>query len=129
MVMDFNAKAPFDALFFGKTEVNTATGAIVLGMVNPSNGMALPGGADSVIFTGGWVKIDFATEAYEIGFTNPVTVPVTSGSNVVLCHASPVSGSGIQIFLVLVEFSQMVNEKAYPLQNGGFNCLRIMEGV
>ena len=57
-----------------------------------------------------------------------VNVPINATpGNVVLTPVAVPTGAGTNLFLLEVEFFQMVNGLQYSLKNGAFNALSIVE--
>lgn len=81
-------------------------------------------------FKTGWAKIDFDTKAFETQISNVETMPIDATSrDVTLSIATPPSGTGKNIHLLHIEFFQEVNGTLYPLKNGAYNSLSILDVV
>ena len=89
---------------------------------------AYPSGSTHVSMKGAWGKIDFATGIFDVQFSNTVNLPIDGAlTNAILTPATPPVGGGTDVYLLLVEFFQMVNAVQYSLKNGAFNALSIVE--
>ena len=59
-----------------------------------------------------------------------VDLPIRMGaSDVALTPSSLPAGLGVQLFLLLITFSQEINGVLYPLKNEEFNVLQIIDVV
>lgn len=125
---NFNKDAPLDAVLKQAFTVNTATGLISIANLTPANDLEIPEGASHVNLTGAWVKLDFGTGIYDLQMSPLLTLPINNVANpVALTPAAVPAGTGTDIFLLLVEFSQLVNLIQYPLNNGKNNALSIVD--
>ena len=88
-------------------------------------------GATHISVKTGWSKVDFAMGEFETSISNTVNFPIGSTAvNVNLTHAAaPTLATGKDVFVLLIEFFQEVNGKQYPLRNGGYNSLAVIEIV
>jgi hypothetical protein len=94
----------------------------------PMNDVAFPRGATHLTLRGGWAKIDFTTNEQTIEFTNSVNLPIDGTlSTVDLIPTAVPAGAGVDVFLLMIEFTQEVNAIQYSLKNGAFNALCIVD--
>jgi hypothetical protein len=57
-----------------------------------------------------------------------VNLPINAvSSNVVLTPTAAATGAGTNLFMLQIEFLQMVNTVQYSLKNGAYNALSIVE--
>lgn len=125
---NFNDKAILGSILFNPFDVDLGTGVITLNNLIPVNDLNNAPGATHITLRGGWVKIDFTTGDYELQESNAVNLPIDATStNVILTPAGAPSGSGTDIYLLMVEFYQEVNGDQYTLKNGAYNALAIIE--
>lgn len=125
---NFNRRAILKAVLYRPFTVDTATGEIVITDLVPANHLAAPPVATHVAFTAAWGKIDFANEGYEVVLSNTVNLPIDgTSSTVTLTPANTPSGTGIDTFLLVVEFFQEVNGNQYSLNDGLYNALSIVD--
>ena len=128
---NFNIRTVLSGILFKPYTLNTTTGELdIIGLI-PSMDVAIAPGATHMSITGGWAKVDFATGEFETSITNTVNLPVNgTASNVNLTHAAaPALATGINVFVLLIEFFQEVNGVQYSLKNGGYNSLAVIEVV
>lgn len=127
---DFNEGAPLKSVLFKAFSVNTTTGGITINGLIPRTDIASPKAASHLKLTAGWANVDFSTKTGEAVFSTPVTLPIDGTSNnVSLAVSAPPTGTGTDLFLLKIEFLQVVNGQEYPLNDGTFNCLQIVEVV
>jgi hypothetical protein len=125
---NFNKRAILGAVLFKPYTVTIATGVIkILGLV-PVNDIAFPAGATHITLKGAWAKIDFATGVVDVQQTNAVnTIIDGTANNITLTPAAAPGGVGTDLYLLQIEFFQMVNGIQYTLKNGAYNALAIIE--
>ncbi len=128
---NFNIGAILSAILVKPYAVNTTTGVITIANLTPLNDIAYPAGATHATITGAWVRINFVANTTVIEFTNAVNLPLnTTASTVTLTPTAVPSGStGTNIFLIAVEFFQLVNSVQYVLSNGSYNALGVIDVV
>lgn len=128
---NFNIKSVLSGILFKPYSLNTTTGALdVLGLV-PTMDVAYAPGSTHLSISSGWAKVDFATGEFETSISNKVNIPVNgTASDVNLTHAAvPALATGINVFVLLIEFFQEVNGVQYSLKNGGYNSLAVIEVI
>ncbi len=125
---NFNKDAALESILVVPYSINTATGIINLNGLIPANDVKPPDGATHFTLRGAWLKLDFATGVYDLQLSNAVNLPLNNVSaNVVLTPAAVPSGNGTDIYLLQIEFYQMVNNVQYSLKNNANNALSIIE--
>ena len=125
---NFNDKAILGSILFNPYDVNAGTGVITLDDLVPINDISATPGATHITLRGAWANVDFATGDTNVEETNAVNLPIDATStNVVLTPASAVTGTGNDIFLLMIEFYQEVNGNQYTLKNGAYNALSIVD--
>jgi hypothetical protein len=125
---NFNTNAVLGAVLYKPYAVNTTTGVITIAALVPINDIACPSGATHMSITGAYGNINFATGAVDVKLTNVVNLVIngTSGAVTLTPTAVP-AGTGIKVYLLKIEFFQMVNTVQYSLKNGAYNALAIVE--
>jgi len=127
---NFNLAAPLSAVLVSPYTVNTTTGVIGIPNLTPLNNITYPAGATHVTITGAWAKINFAGNASVIEFTNAVNLAINATTSTeTLTPTSVPSGTGTSLFMLAVEFFQLVNGVQYTLKNGSYNSLSIVQVV
>ncbi len=125
---DFNNRSILKGLLFKPFAVNVTTGVITITGLIPVNDVVSPQGATHITLKAAWAKIDFKTGVTQLQLSNVVNVPINATpGNVVLTPVAVPTGAGTNLFLLEVEFFQMVNGLQYSLKNGAFNALSIVE--
>jgi hypothetical protein len=125
---NFNNQAILGAVLFNSFSVDGATGVITLPGLVPINDVKTPIGTTHISLRGAWAKVDFATNETDMQISNTVNLPVdATPTDVVLTPATAASGTGTNLFLLMVEFYQEVNGNQYSLKNGAYNALSIVE--
>ena len=115
-------------ILFKPYTVATATGVITITGLVPANDVLYPQGATHMTLKGAWAKINFQTGVTQLQLSNVVNLPInTASGNVVLTPVGTPTGVGTNLFLLEIEFFQMVNGSQYSLKNGAFNALCIVE--
>lgn len=126
---NFNKRALLASVLVKPYTVNTGTGVITINNLIPINNIRFPAGATHVTLKGAWLKLNFATGIYDFQPTNAVNLPINAvSSNVVLTPVGvPVGAGATNIYLIQIEFFQMVNLVQYSLKDGAHNSLCIAE--
>ncbi|WP_452218795.1 hypothetical protein [Lacinutrix undariae] len=125
---NFNRKSSLSEVLLSGYDLDTATGEVVITDFNPSQKLVIPEGATHVEFTAGFLNLDFATEAQDLQVSNIVNLPINGTvTTVTLTPPAVPTGSGQSFYLLKVAFYQEINNLQYPLKNGTFNALQILE--
>lgn len=125
---NFNERAVMSSILYNPFQLDTATGEVTMNGFNPANQIAPPPGATHVSLSSAWGKIDFGGGVHNIEPSNVVNLPLGSSTqNINLTVGQAPTGSGVDVFLLLIEFFQEVNGNQYVLNNGAFNVLSIIE--
>ncbi|ARN77949.1 hypothetical protein BST97_08030 [Nonlabens spongiae] len=127
---DFNDRAKLSAVLFAPFDVDTTTGEVTMPNMVPTETITSPSGATHFSLRSAVAKIDFELSSHAIDYSPTENFPIDSASsNISLLPASVPSDPGTQIHLLLVEFFQEINGVQYPLKNGAYNVLNIVEVV
>jgi hypothetical protein len=125
---EFNPGAMLSSMLYKPYVLAPATGVITIAGFVPASDLTWPPGATHVSITGGFGNINFATGVVDFKLTNVVNLATAAASsNVTLTPTAVPAGTGTKVFLLKLEFFQMVNAVQYPLKNGAFNSLKIIE--
>ena len=125
---NFNIKAILGSIVFNPFTVNVATGEINMPNLVPINDVNPTPGATHITLRGAWAKVNFATGETSVEETNAVNLPLDATStNVVLTPGAAPTGTGTDVYLLMIEFYQAVNGNQYSLKNGAYNALSIVE--
>jgi len=124
----FNRKAPLHTVLVKPHALNTSTGVVTITGLIPKNDLSAPPTASHVSIKSVWARIDFASGLLETFESNVVNLPLDMvSSNVTLTPSNVPTGTGTDIFLLLVEFQQIVNGQQYRMADAGFKSLGIIE--
>jgi len=127
---EFNREAMLSSMLFKPWAVNTTTGVITIAGLVPTLDLIYPEGATHVSFTGAYANINYATGIADVKLTNVQNLPITATSSAITLTTTVVpTGTGAKIFLLKIEFFQLVNAVQYSLKNGAFNALKIIEVI
>ncbi|XOV67539.1 MAG: hypothetical protein ACFHU9_18145 [Fluviicola sp.] len=125
---NFNDKAILGSILFNGYSVNTGTGVITMNGLVPVNEINTPSGATHITLRGAWAKVDFATGETDLQETNAVNLPIDATStDVILTPVAVPTGTGTDVYLLMLEFFQEVNGAQYVLKNGAYNALSAVE--
>ena len=125
---NFNIDSILGSTLFKPYTVNTTTGEISIADFSPITDIAAPEGATHFSLVGGMLVIDFSSKAFSLRQSNIINSPITATTLVVsLIPTSLPIGTGTKLFLMKMDFFQLVNGMQYPLRNGTFNALEIAE--
>lgn len=127
---EFNKDALMSSLLFKPWALNTTTGVITIAGLAPALDIIYPEGATHVSLTGAYANINYATGAADVKLTNVQNLPITATSSAITLTPTAVpAGTGAKLFLLKIEFFQLVNNVQYSLKNGAYNALRIIEVI
>jgi hypothetical protein len=125
---NFNINAVIGAVMYKPYAVAPATGIITIAGLVPATDIAFPTGATHVSISGAMANINFATGATEVRLTNVTNLAIGAASSTVTLTPTAVPvAAGTKLFLLKVEFFQMVNAVQYAMKNGSYNALAIIE--
>jgi hypothetical protein len=123
----FNASKSLSAVLQKPYTLDEATGEVSIMGVAPSFDTLGGIGANMVGIKAYWAKIDFEGSTSTSSQTNEVKLALnTTITDVVLTHAAPPVGPGIDVFVLSIAFYQTVNGIDYLLQNGAHNAADII---
>jgi hypothetical protein len=124
---NFNANSVLSGVLFKAFAVDAATGVITINNLIPQKDIAFPSGATHLSITGAMANIDFANGTSNLQISNIENLPIDLNPNaVVLTPAALPFGNGIMVCLLKIEFFQLMNGVQYPLKNGNYNTLSIV---
>lgn len=125
---DFNIRALLSSILFAPYSLDNATGEITIPNLTPINDISFPSGATHVNFSSAYIKLDFDTTENAIEYSPTINISIDSTSATqTLTPAGVPTGTGNDIYVLLVEFFQEINGIQYPLKNGAYNALNIVE--
>lgn len=126
--LNFNDSAILGAILYKPYAVNTTTGVITIAGLVPQTDVVFPTGATHMSLTGAMGNINFATGVFDVRLTNVLNLAINATSTAVTLTPTAVpAGTGTRIFLLKIEFFQLMNGVQYALKNGAYNSLAIIE--
>jgi hypothetical protein len=127
---NFNDKAILGAILYKPYTVTTSTGVINIANLVPALDIAAPSGTTHMSLKGAFAIVDFDLGTSDVKFTNVENLPVDNTStSVVLTPTAVPTGTGTKLYFLQIEFFQEVNSVQYPLNNGAYNALAIVEVI
>lgn len=127
---DFNANAPLKGVFFAPYNLDTASGVFTITDFIPVEQLQFPQGATHISLQSAVVHVDFATLESEVAVSSIVNLPLNlTMSTSALTPSSVPTGTGVQLFLLMISFYQEVNGVQYSLRNEEYNVLNIVDVV
>jgi hypothetical protein len=111
--------------------IDRPTGALTVAVPAfvPLNMISAPGGTTHYKIISAGVEVDFENETYVVDQNSSAILPWDATASAALNLANAVTAASTHpLFLVLgVEFYQEVNGAMYPLKNGNYNALAIVQ--
>jgi hypothetical protein len=96
----------------------------------PTLDIIFPEGATHVSFSGAFANINYATGVADVKLTNSQNLPISATSSAITLTPTAVpTGTGAKLFLLKIEFFQIVNSVQYSLKNGAYNALKLIEVI
>jgi hypothetical protein len=127
---EFNKNALLGSVLYKPYAVNTTTGVITIPGLVPVNDIAWPAGATHISLTGCYGNLNYATSVADVKLTNVVNLLIDGTATAVTLTPTAVpAGTGAKVFLLKIEFFQLVNGVQYSLKNGAYNALKVIEVV
>jgi hypothetical protein len=127
---NFNDRAILESILFNAFAVNASTGVITINGLIPIDEIEYPQGATHVTIRGCWARVNFATGVSQVFVSNAVNLPINATSNnVTLTPTGTPTGTGTDLFILQLEFFQVVNNVQYVLKNGAHNTMAIVDVV
>jgi len=125
---NFNKRAILDSVLQAAFSLNPVTGEVVIADLAPIQQLEIPDGATHVELSSGFLNLDFATGIKDLQVSNLVNLPIDATiSTVTLTPAGAPVGTGQSFYFLKVVFYQEINAVQYPLNNGAFNALQLIE--
>ena len=125
---NFNIRSILGSVLYKSYTVDIATGAIDMVQLVPTNEVAAPSGATHMTLRSAWAKIDFVQGIKSVEVSPDYNGPIDATAvDVNLTPASAPTGTGTDIFILMIEFFQEVNGVQYSLNNGQYNAMSVVE--
>jgi hypothetical protein len=127
---NFNVNAPLQSVLFAPYVLTTSTGVFSFTDFITDEQLMSPQGATHVSLQSGVLAIDFDTEVSELAVSPIENLPINlTASSPTLTPSSVPTGTGVQLFLLMVAFYQEVNGTQYSLRNNEYNVLYVAEVI
>lgn len=127
---DFNNRALLNSVLFAPYDLDLGSGEITILNMIPTNDISYPTGATHVSLTTAFLNIDFDTTINSIEYSPTVNILIDmTEATQTLTPANSPTGTGNDVYVLLIEFFQEVNGIQYPLNNGAYNALNIIDVV
>ncbi len=127
---DFNDKAPLYTVLNVPYNLDTATGEVEIAALIPAKNLQYPSAATHVSLMSAFMVVDFETGIFEVTESPATNLPINLVSTpVTLTPTGVPSGTGTGIYLMGIQFFQEINGIQYPLAEGTFNTLSIIEAA
>ncbi len=127
---DLNSRSSLRSVLTAPYSLVTASGKVSIPDLIPGEQLLYPPHATHVALQSAFLKLDFSTEAFEILYSPVTNLPLNLvPTNVSLVPSGVPGGTGVAIYLLLVEFYQEVNGVQYALNNGNYNSLTVLDVV
>jgi len=130
---EFNIKGKLDSNFFVPyvSAIDRVTGAITVTVPSfvPTTMITAPSGTTHYKIISGGAEIDFENNRFTIATSASAALPWNGNSSAVLKQTNQVNPESTKpLFLVLgIEYYQEVNGIMYPLKNGSYNPLALVD--
>lgn len=125
---DFNKNAILTTVLLNDYVLDPITGEVTMTGFIPANRLHFPEGATHVEFTSGFLNLEFGLDIKELQLSNVVNLPINgTATTVTLTPVGIPAGAGQQFYFLKVAFFQEINGIQYPLKNGAFNALKLLE--
>jgi hypothetical protein len=130
---DFNITGKLGTTLFAPFVggIDRVTGEITVDLEPflPANMIAAPSGTTHFKIISAGAEIDFEAETFVVSSSETAVLPWDSAPTAVINHLNRVTPNSTKpLFLALgVEFYQGVNGKMYPLKNGSYNPLALVQ--
>ena len=125
---NFNLQAVLGSVLVKPWVLDKARGAVLINDLVPINDIAYPSGATHVLLRSAVANIDFVTGVSDVQVGDPVIMELNGTSNnLELRPAQLPVGTGTVMYLLKIEFTQIINGVQYHLKNGANNALEILD--
>lgn len=127
---EFNKRSTLSEVLLKDYSLDTATGEVEILEFTPLFHLLKPEGATHVSLISGFLNLDFATGIKDLQTSPVFNTPINATEQTVtLTPPSPAVGAGNSLYFLKIVFFQQVNGIQYPLKNGAFNALQLIEAL
>ena len=130
---EFNIRGKLGTSLFAPyvAEIDRVAGEIKVDLPAfiPTNMIAAPTGTTHFKIISAGAEIDFEAETFVVANSETAILPWTTAPTVAISQVNAVTAASTKpLFLVVgVEFYQEINAQMYPLKNGAFNPLAVVQ--
>lgn len=125
---DFNEDAPLDVVLKANYGLDTTNEEVSIPQFSPKRNLDLAEGATHVRIEAARLRFDFASGEYELIRSNEEEMIIEDViSDLVFSFSGSPTGNGLDYYFLKVAFFQSLNGEMYPLNNGAFNALQLIE--
>lgn len=125
---EFNGRSTLSSVLLTDYTLDAATGEVSITDFIPAQRLNAPQGATHVSLSSGFLNLDFETGDKALELSNVVNLPINlTATNITLTPAAAPAGTGNQFYFLKIAFFQEMNAVQYPLNNGVFNALQLIE--
>ncbi|MBT8260767.1 MAG: hypothetical protein KJN82_05595 [Bacteroidia bacterium] len=125
---EFNDRAFLSNVLISDYTLDTTTGEVQISDFTPNMDLNAPDGATHVSFRSGFLNLDFTTEEKELQLSPELNLSIDdSTTTVTLTPLAVPTGTGFAFYFLKTAFFQEINSVQYPLNNGAFNALKLIE--
>ncbi|AWA29908.1 hypothetical protein HYN48_07345 [Flavobacterium magnum] len=125
---EFNGQVSLPQALSAAYALTKATGKVVISDLIPADHITAPPHATHVSFRAGFLNLNFHTGEKAITYSPVVNLALgATMGNVTLTPTGVPTGTGTVLYLLLMEFYQEMNGVQYPLSNGQFNALTVID--
>ncbi|HBI01563.1 MAG TPA: hypothetical protein PLL09_03355 [Flavobacterium sp.] len=130
---EFNIRGKLGTSLYApfQTAIDRVTGALTVDIPSfiPSNMVVAPSGTTHFKIISGGAEIDFEAETFVIENSETAILPWDATPTAVINQVNTVTANSTKpLFLAVgVEFYQQVNGQMYPLKNGAYNPLALVQ--
>lgn len=125
---EFNTQAPLSTVLLADFSLDPLTGTVSIADFIPQQHLAVPEGATHVHLLSGYLNLDLDTGIKDLQLSPVLELAIDMTATAV--SLSPVAvptGTGIPFYFLKVVFLQDVNGVLYPLHNGSYNALQLID--
>ncbi|MGZ0017464.1 hypothetical protein [Yeosuana sp. AK3] len=125
---DFNKNAVLNCVLKAQHSLNTTTGEVIFTDLIPFQQVSAPSGATHINLSCAFLNLELETDAKDLQVSPVTNLPLNGmATTVSLTPPTPASGTGVSFYFLKVAFFQDMNGIQYPLNNGAFNALQLIE--
>jgi hypothetical protein len=127
---DFNNNARLNSVLKTNYNLDTTTATIQIPDLNPVQHLGVPQGATHVEISAAHLMFNFEDGQGEVVMSNVENLAIDNTiTPLTLTFATTPNGTGNEFYFLKVAFFQAVNNTQYPLNNGVYNAVQLIEIV